>query len=319
MKINHFSFQSVANLHIIMALSIAVCQADLGGNITGFIKDPVGTTQKEIKRIPGNVQNAGDALLRPVCSKVFQAYTSSVAGACLFEKNSPGFRNVRVENFLIQQGFFSPSDFSGVSFMFCDIIKHGASGIVPLPNLVLIQLGYRDAALDVMAPLIAHEMVHIKQIRSWGWDDFACYYSEQISRRGSAAFLEKNKIEGQAYEIENLVKERLSLLQQPQQPRQSIPSPVQPPSQQVQPTLKFTDSCVIYNEPFLINSSGEMLSIPKGYARSGQKVSPLNSYCWFDLLDNRSTRYCVNRNGQVLLGTSQVIGVCRPCTVNGCN
>jgi hypothetical protein len=58
--------------------------------------------------------------------------------------------------------------------------------MVPLPNLILIRATYRDLEKDRWA-LIAHEMVHIKQIRHMGFDEFACYYSSELIKKGVVA------------------------------------------------------------------------------------------------------------------------------------
>jgi hypothetical protein len=120
-----------------------------------------------------------------------------------------GYGNLgKAKAYLVQNGFFSSSDFNGIVFKWCKPLGIGASGMVPAPNVILLSRSYRHSSMKKLAPLIGHEMVHIKQIRRKGYHRFACQYSGEIlSGKGTTR---GNFLEGEAYRKEDEISESLS-------------------------------------------------------------------------------------------------------------
>jgi len=85
-----------------------------------------------------------------------------------------------------------------------------------------------------------------------------------------------------------------------------------------QPTVKYTDSCIVNGEAVLITTDGAVLSKIKGYMQVGQKVPASHHDCIFDMLSD-SGKYCVTENGDIFFGSPIPVGQCQPCNENMCN
>lgn len=151
-----------------------------------------------------------DELLKPVCAVPYKNYVRSVAASCLTSRGDD-MDIGEVKNILVNAGFFLESDFSGVSFRFCSLIDYFASGMTPIPSLVLISADYQNTPARSLVPMIAHEMTHVVQMRDMGFEEFSCFYSQEILDKGSAAFYEKNSLEKEAYETQADVESFLGL------------------------------------------------------------------------------------------------------------
>lgn len=84
--------------------------------------------------------------------------------------------------------------------------------MVPVPNVILLSRDYRFLSADELAPLIGHEMVHIKQIREKGFDKFACqYFGEVVSGNGTKCepaqgyIVKQNFLECEAYNYQRKI------------------------------------------------------------------------------------------------------------------
>ena len=97
--------------------------------------------------------------------------------------------------------------------------------------------------------------------------------------------------------------------QQPQPPQRQIPP---------QPTVQYSDSCVINRESVVITTNGAVLSRNRGFMQVGQKVQSMDRRCIFDLQSQRGT-YCIAQNGYVYFGSPNPVGRCQPCNNNMCN
>ena len=80
---------------------------------------------------------------------------------------------------LVDVGFYSDQDFEGVTVAWCSAMKEGA-GMVPAPDRILLSRVLRHHSGKSITSLLAHEMVHIKQIRRKGFSCFACEYSQEL-------------------------------------------------------------------------------------------------------------------------------------------
>ena len=157
---------------------------------------------QELKDSLSQVQEDWANLVNSVCAVPFIVYTNGVYASTV---GSPSYTNYRVKSFLVEKGFFNSSDFNNVTILFSSSLAGQAEGMVPAPNTILIDSACRNSSLSKLIPLIAHEMVHVLQIRRMGYERFACTYSENITRLGDAAFYERNPIEREAYELQRSV------------------------------------------------------------------------------------------------------------------
>ena len=106
---------------------------------------------------------------------------------------------------LVDAGYFDIGEFDGVDIRWCPI---NGSGMVPERNRVLLHPDLKSNPLDLAATL-GHEMIHIRQYRHWGPDDFKCRYSgELISGKGQGR---ANYIEREAYEFEDEIRSALNI------------------------------------------------------------------------------------------------------------
>lgn len=165
--------------------------ADVGKATTTTIDAGKKLVNDAIKRL--------ESIITAACAKPFISYTSAVAASCIVSSGTNTYRNARAEDWLVKHGFFKKSDFTGVTFSFCQSISSQASGMVPLPDLVLLDPALRNGPKIFLWDVIAHEMTHIKQIRQKGFSKFACEYSAQIAKLGAAASGDRNPIEREAY------------------------------------------------------------------------------------------------------------------------
>jgi len=138
------------------------------------------------------------------------AYTTTVFGVCAVDDGSTPKGNIPdAINLLVKSCVFPRSDFNNVEFKWCTPLKAGASAMVPFPDKIVISRDLRFSDASTLARLIAHEMIHIRQIRNLGFDTFACQYSgEIVSMKGTscnAARTSGNFLECAAYRFADSV------------------------------------------------------------------------------------------------------------------
>jgi len=305
--------------------SVADYWSDRRDAVTGGIKDPVGTVINESKRIGDQISTyLGQGLTPPIVREYFTYLENQGNGRW---KALPD----RLQYILTPK--YDKVILSEVRYAENIDTIHGQA-ITVGNNIYFPQSINLNNPTDI--PWLLHELEHVSQYNAHGGKEaFVVKYlvngALQIGRNGSINIHDAINLERDAENKAIRIQEQVSRewTAQPVQPQpqtrrpitQSQPQQIQPKRQQpvpFQPTMQFTDSCVIYGLPFLINTAGAIFSSSQGYAPAGQKVAPTSPYCLYDLLNNKG-RYCVNQNGQVFFGTPQVVGICRPCTVNGCN
>lgn len=71
--------------------------------------------------------------------------------------------------------------------------------MVPAPNHILFDYSYKNANLSSIISLLAHEMIHIRQLKRMGNERFACQYSKFILNG------QTNEIEKEAYDFQRKV------------------------------------------------------------------------------------------------------------------
>src|SRR5690348_3680506 len=75
-------------------------------------------------------------------------------------------------DFVLKSQLFSPADFAGVTIRWCSL-RRDVDGMTPDRDVVCISDGYfRQPDAIKIAVTLAHEMVHVRQYRSRGTDNF---------------------------------------------------------------------------------------------------------------------------------------------------
>ena len=139
------------------------------------------------------LQAIGNIVLEP-CAEPFKVWVASVNMVCTADSGFQGWTdNVKeAKHILVEKGFFSDADFHDVTVAWCEPLGIGADGMVPMPNRILLNRDFRHDSGSEIAPLLAHEMIHVQQIREKGMNTFACEYSLEIGDgQGCAHSLEK--------------------------------------------------------------------------------------------------------------------------------
>ena len=161
--------------------------------------DDIKNLPKQIPQELENLQEEVQDLIDHECARPFTTYTKAVLATANDE-----FWSTRVVDYLVEGGFFNRSDFNGVKVYFANLLGR-ADGMVPTPNTILLDNSYKRASLDRLAPLFAHEMVRVLQIRRMGYKRFACRYSEYLVTLGNTAFYDRNPLEREAYALQERV------------------------------------------------------------------------------------------------------------------
>jgi len=107
---------------------------------------------------------------------------------------------------LFNKGYFREADFSGVDIRWFPLLK-STSGMVPDRSKLLINVSHTEDSARQLAPIMAHEMVHIKQYIGKGSNDFKCQYSEQFLKCGYQN--RGHPLEKEAYEFEDIVRSNI--------------------------------------------------------------------------------------------------------------
>ncbi len=150
------------------------------------------------------------------CGSPFITWVSTVYSACTVDHGiGSGYGNLgKAREILIKNGFFSRDDFKNVSFKWCKPLGLGADGMVPQPDVIIMDREYRHSDAETLAVLIGHEMVHVKQIRKKGFGTFSCQYSGEILEgKGtsceSRSSRDGNCLECEAYRYEDKIVSKL--------------------------------------------------------------------------------------------------------------
>lgn len=107
---------------------------------------------------------------------------------------------------LIEEGFYSAADFAGIDIRWCPLTN--ALGFTRDAEHIVLASGLALGSADLIAEVLAHEMVHARQFRERGADGFRCDYVNAFvacagcQDRGHA-------LEAEAYTLQDKVRERL--------------------------------------------------------------------------------------------------------------
>ncbi|MES0490911.1 MAG: hypothetical protein ABUK01_13020 [Leptospirales bacterium] len=146
-------------------------------------------------------------LLRTSCAVPFATYTGSVAASCYANPNINDNAEVVRALELVSSILMNPESLNNISIKYCDRLTGYGEGMVPLPELILINNKYKGKSREKFAELLVHEFHHIQQIRDRGFRTFACDYSSEIVKGHGMG--EGNAVERPAYDDEREAESRL--------------------------------------------------------------------------------------------------------------
>lgn len=107
---------------------------------------------------------------------------------------------------LIAAGFYSAADFVAIDIRWCPLMN--ALGFTHDAGHIVLASGLANGSADLVAEVLAHEMVHVRQFRERGADGFRCDYVNAFiacagcQDRGHA-------LEAEAYTHQDEVREHL--------------------------------------------------------------------------------------------------------------
>ena len=107
---------------------------------------------------------------------------------------------------LIDAGFYRAADFDRIDIRWCPLTN--ALGFTRDAEHIVLASGLALGSADLVAEVLAHEMVHVRQFRERGADAFRCDYVNAFiacagcQDRGHA-------LEAEAYTLQDVVRERL--------------------------------------------------------------------------------------------------------------
>lgn len=187
----------------------------------GFICDKIEEVKNEtikkpaeklietpLKSVLKNAEELLKKISRGACIGPYQSITQPIIAGCANYAGRMRKRDLinQAKDLLIQKGYFVKNDFGGVKIRWCPL-KGDTAGMVPDRDKLLLNTTYiNDSARD-LAPVIAHEMVHVKQYIKMGTDKFKCKYTEKFLR--CACQDENHSLEREAYEFEEKVRSNL--------------------------------------------------------------------------------------------------------------
>lgn len=188
------------------------------GDVVKTFVDPLGianpkkaaeNVQKDAQDVLEDVQyirkyGPAFAVAKKICTPGFKQYVASVKNACVYGHSSVGDSRISTAiDFLVNKGIYTREEFDGVQFIKCGYINEFTFGMVPATNVVLLATKNDFNDGTALTSLIAHEMVHINQIRRWGFGKFSAEYCSQVTTKFS--FERGNRVEDEAYNFEDQI------------------------------------------------------------------------------------------------------------------
>ena len=180
----------------------------------GFICDTVEkvknkTIKAPFERVLEDTEKLLQKLGKGFCNGPYRSITQPIVAACANYHRRMDKRTLikKAKDLLIDKGYFTESDFSNVKIRWCPLVGDTA-GMVPDRNKLLIDVSYMDDSPRDIAPVIAHEMVHVHQYIKLGTEKFKCQYTEKFLRCGGCQD-GKHSLEKEAYDFEEKVRNNL--------------------------------------------------------------------------------------------------------------
>ncbi len=183
---------------------------------------------------PSEPQTSREQLERATlqaCAAPFSAITAAVIARCA---SWPGRLDgqdliAAARRRLLATGILAKDEFDGVEIRWCPLIN--AQGMTPDGGRIYLDVGMRQNHIEEIASSLAHEMLHVRQYREMGADEFRCAYSRAfIDCR--ACQDERHPMEREAYAFQRAVERRLAAAASPRPSadplRPSPPAPLAP-------------------------------------------------------------------------------------------
>lgn len=202
-KRNYFKFL-LAFLFSLFSFSLLSSRvdADWWSDRRDEVKGQLGALDPTVEENWKRWQKAVEEILSEPCAEPFKTYVSSINLTCMADSGFQDWtENLKeAKRILVREGFFSDQDFEGVTFAWCEALGDFAAGLTPMPNRILLNRDYRHESGQFLAPLVGHEMVHVRQMRGMGMNPFACQYSAELIKGHGQECL--NTFEAEAYRLE---------------------------------------------------------------------------------------------------------------------
>jgi hypothetical protein len=105
---------------------------------------------------------------------------------------------------LIDAGFFTRADFAEIAIEWCPLTR--ATGFTPDATRIFIDAGLKDGGVDLIAEVLAHEMIHVQQFREIGARGFKCDYINAFLSCGGCQD-RAHELEAEAYGFQDTARE----------------------------------------------------------------------------------------------------------------
>jgi hypothetical protein len=112
----------------------------------------------------------------------------------------------QAKQLLLKRHLLKAGDFAGVEIRWCPLPK--ANGMVPRPNTVYLDISLRNMPVEKRAEVLGHEMIHVKQFRTMGDQNFRCEYGRTYLDCGRCQD-NRHFMEREAYNFEAQVRNTL--------------------------------------------------------------------------------------------------------------
>lgn len=140
-----------------------------------------------------------DAFDLIVLATTIQCHTGTAAAA-------PPTLLAQARDKLIRGGFYAAADFDEIDIRWCPLTN--ALGFTRDAQHIMLASGLALGSVDLVAEVLAHEMVHVRQFRERGADGFRCdYVNAFIACAGCQD--RAHKLEAEAYALQDKVRTQL--------------------------------------------------------------------------------------------------------------
>lgn len=134
------------------------------------------------------------------------AAMATTIGCAITEKPDPEADFSGAIGRLVDAGFFTPTDFTRVAIGWCPLAR--AIGFTPDAGRIVIDVGLKGGSVDLIAEVLAHEMIHVRQFSELGARGFKCHYINAFLSCGACQD-RAHDLEAEAYRFQDKVREHL--------------------------------------------------------------------------------------------------------------
>lgn len=161
----------------------------------------------DIPTLPSAVETT-KSIGNQACAAPFQFITGVVIARCSNWDGRTDDQNLIAQAASILQslGIIQANELNGVQVRWCPL--QGADGLAPDRGRIYLDVGIKGNLFQT-ASTLAHEVVHLRQYRSAGTDQFKCDYSRQYAECGGCQD-RRNSFEREAYDYEDAIRMQLA-------------------------------------------------------------------------------------------------------------